>query len=166
MGSGNPADQAYGRGVFEVHLKHEFTSEQWKGEQSGRKEKKRWHWLSDLRGNCRAPKSIHGKLKRTWPTHDLPTHLPIFVPTTYQALPTPSSSPYSCEGAGAVKSDFFIPTWVDQVYHLVFSILSPPPLFPVKSDNLLSGNDSDWGVSYQYWHSTFPTRGSHSLMRD
>ena len=27
--------------VFEVHLKHEFTSEQWKGEQSGRKEKKR-----------------------------------------------------------------------------------------------------------------------------
>ena len=166
MGSRNPADQAYGGDSIWSTLKtwiYFWTMEGGKKREK-REEKMTLAFRSEgkLPGTKINPRKTKKDMTYPWPTHS-PAH---FVPTTYQALPTPSSSPYCCEGAGAVKSDSFIPTWVDQVDHLAFSILSPPPLFPVKSDNLLSGNDSDWGVSCQYWHSTFPTRGSHSSMRD
>lgn len=98
------------------------------GEQSGEKREEKATFAFRSEGKLSGTKVNPWETKEDMKSD--PAHLPIFVHTTYQALPTPSSSSSSCEDGGAVQSDSFIPTWVYRVYHLVFSVRSSHPLLP------------------------------------
>lgn len=166
MGSGNPVDQAYGRNSIWSTLKTWIYFWTVEGEQSGEKREEKMTLAFRSEGKLPGTKMNPWKTKKDmtypWPTHS-PTH---FCSYNIPGPPHPAFFPlllWRCRGCEVrlLHPHLGGPGAPPGVQHTFTS--SP---FPVKSDNLLSGNDSDWGVSYQYWHSTFPTRGSHSLMRD